>query len=139
MEMITLLAALVAGLLIGAGLILLYDNRIKKMHRRFTDYAQATGLVKSHEALQTERDELLKKVEMQAAEILTYRKQMVTWIKKDQARDAQIKKLEQQSKSQREEMEQMRKNEDERFGRLVRLLNKQGITLTQQDLNELTP
>jgi MFS superfamily sulfate permease-like transporter len=34
---------------------------------------------------------------------------------------------------------EMKKMEDERFGRLIRILTKKGIQLTKEELNDLTP
>jgi len=36
-------------------------------------------------------------------------------------------------------IEKMKEKEDERFGRLIRILNNKGIQLTKEELNDLTP
>lgn len=139
METFVLIALFCVGAMAGAGFVLFENKRFKKMRAAIREYSEVYGIVEKNKLLIAERDSLKHKYELQRSEIKRYRKSLTANAYLISNLKTEIKGLKETAQTLQNKIENVERNENERFGRFMRIITKEGIKLSQQDLNSLTP
>ena len=132
---LTLLVFFSGGMLAGFGFLLAQAKRRKAWAANMRECAEINNVVLTNKRLLEERQILHSEIDGLKKREVAYKRQLVDALKQK----ARVQLLEAEVDTLRKQAERQRKSEDERFGRLIRMLHNQGITLPPDELNELTP
>ena len=123
------------GMAAGAALALRYHFRFREMRNNMREYAQNYRIIEDNQRLIAQNKTLKTELKLKNSEIQRYRRILVDYA---QARK-RIHELEREGRELRQQIEKHIEAADQRFGRLMRLIHKNGIKMSQEDLNLLTP
>lgn len=133
--LITILIVLLVGVLIGATAILAEAKRRKQMVANMREYDDLNNIVLTNKRLISEIEQSQIEIASLKKREIVYKRQLVDWLKIK----AEVSVLKEANRKQKEQIEQQKRTENERFGMLMRELLKHGIDLPDDLMNEITP
>ncbi len=119
-----IIIALLIGVVLGASGIYAWYLKMERIQR----FIDSSGIVENYKTLKIERDELAKEIKILSADNKIMRKAILSFAKGEKNR-----------KDMKIELDQMRNFQTWQFGRLFEILSKNGVKLSDEEWNELTP
>jgi hypothetical protein len=126
-----IIIALLIGVVLGASGFYAWYLKMERIQR----FIDSSGIVENYKLLKIERDELRKivkskshEIEIKDIEIERYRKAIIAFGERER-RTKEIEK----------ELASIKKFQTWQYGHLFTILNRNGIKLTDEEWNELTP